>query len=219
LDENKATLETAQSGIKSLIFIHDFCIMVHAVTFDTSGKVKGNITFDNNGHVEGMGRQIPKSKRGFNRYIHDVYVSLFQLIDRIASTHFGSVREGTDEYKRYLRPGVAIKRCLSLGGIIQMPKPEDAFPDLAKYLGWEPLSKTPVLVGMGEEECQMNKVDPAKRLRKPRTKNKDKKASGEEQSVDLVKRKQDNPSLTKSPARKAEHQEKHDEVQGMSTVL
>ena len=35
LDENKATLETAQSGMKSLIFIHNFCIMVHAVTFDT----------------------------------------------------------------------------------------------------------------------------------------------------------------------------------------
>ena len=52
--------------------------MVHAVMFDTSGKVKGNITFDNNGHVKGMGRQIPKSKRGFNQYIHDLYESLFQ---------------------------------------------------------------------------------------------------------------------------------------------
>jgi hypothetical protein len=88
LDENRATLEMA---MKSLIFIHNFCIMVHALTFDTNGKVKGNITFDNNGHVEGMGRQIPKSKQGFNRYIHDVCVSFFQLIDRIASTHFGSV--------------------------------------------------------------------------------------------------------------------------------
>jgi hypothetical protein len=66
LDENKATLETAQSGMKSLIFIYNCCILVHAVTFDTSGKVKGNITFDNNGHVEGMGRQIPRSRRGFN---------------------------------------------------------------------------------------------------------------------------------------------------------
>ena len=62
-------------------------------------------------------------------------------------------------------------------------------------------------------------VDLAKRLRQPQTKNKDKKATGEEQLVDLVKRRQDNPSLTKSPARKAEHQEKHDEVQGMSTVF
>jgi hypothetical protein len=64
LDKNKVTLETAQSGTKSLIFIHDFCIMVHAVTFNTSGKVKGNITFDNNVHVEGMGRQIPNQNKG-----------------------------------------------------------------------------------------------------------------------------------------------------------
>jgi hypothetical protein len=164
LDENKAALETAQNGMKTFIFIHNLCIMVHAVTFDTSGKVKGNITFNNNGHVEGMGRQIPKSKRGCNRYIHDVYVSLFQLIDRMSSTHFGSVRDGTDEYKKYLRPGKVVKRWLSLGGILKMPKPEDAFPDLAKYLMWEPLSKTPVLAGTGEEECQMNEVDLAKRL-------------------------------------------------------
>jgi hypothetical protein len=106
-----------------------------------------------------------------------------------------------------------------VGGTLQMPKPEDPFPDLAKYMGWEPLSKTPLLVGMGEEKCQMNEVDLAKRLQKPRPKTKDKKASGEGQSVDLGQRKQDSPSLTKSPARKAEHQEKHDEVQGISTVL
>jgi hypothetical protein len=49
-----------------------------------------------------------------------------------------------------------------------MPKPEDPFPDLAKYMGWEPLSKTPLLVGMGEEESQINEVDLAKRLQKPR---------------------------------------------------
>jgi hypothetical protein len=92
-----------------------------------------------------------------------------------------------------------------------MPKPEDACPDLAKYLGWKPLSKTPVLAGTGEEECQMSEVDLAKkRLRKPRTKNRGKKATGEEQSVDLVKRRHDNPLLTKLPARKAEHQEKNE---------
>jgi hypothetical protein len=51
-----------------------------------------------------------------------------------------------------------------------MPKPEDSFPDLAKYMGCEPLSKTPELAGTGEEECQMNEVDLAKRLQKPRTK-------------------------------------------------
>ena len=205
-------LDKARSGIKSLIFIHDFCIMVHAVTFDTSGNVKGNITFDNNGHVKGMGRKIPDSKRQFKQYIHDVQVSLFQLIDRIASTQFGSVWEETDEYKKYLHPGTAFKRWLSMGGMLKMPKPEDAFPDLAKYLGWKPLSKTPVLVGTGEEECQMNDGDLEHRLRKPRTRNKDKNASGEGQLVDSGKRKQPtNPSLTKSPARRsAENEGMHD---------
>ena len=79
------------------------------------------------------------------------------------------------------------------GGILQMPKPEDPFPDLAKCLGWEPLSKTSLLVGTGEEECHMNEVDLPKRLRKPRTKNKDKKASGEGQLFDLGQQKQENP--------------------------
>jgi hypothetical protein len=54
------------------------------------------------------------------------------MIDRIASTHIGSVREETDEYKKYLRPGNAVKRWLSLGGILQMPKPEDPFPEVKK---------------------------------------------------------------------------------------
>ncbi len=86
-------------------------------------------------------------------------MSLFQLIDRIASTHFGSVQEETDEYKKYLCPRNAVKGWLLMGGILQMPKPEDPFPDLAKYLAWEPLSKTSLLVETGEEELQMNEVD------------------------------------------------------------
>jgi hypothetical protein len=44
------------------------------------------------------------------------------------------------------------------------------------------------------------------------------KASGEGQLVDLGQQKQDIPSLTNLPARKVEHKEKHDEMQGMSTV-
>jgi hypothetical protein len=55
------------------------------------------------------------------------------------------------------------------------------------------LSKTSLLVGTGEEECHMNEVDLPKRLRKPRTKNKDKKASGEGQLFDLGQQKQENP--------------------------
>ncbi|KAI2513126.1 hypothetical protein MHU86_1164 [Fragilaria crotonensis] len=86
-----------------------------------------------------------------------------------------------------------------------MPDPEHAFPDLAKLSGWQPLSKEALLVGRERDLCQMNNVDVAKRLRKPRqTKNKGKKASGEEQLGGLGQRKQDNPSLTKSPARKGE---------------
>jgi hypothetical protein len=56
-------VERECSGMKSLIFIHDFGTMVHDVTFENSGNVKGDITFDDNGVVSGMGRQIPRSKK------------------------------------------------------------------------------------------------------------------------------------------------------------
>ncbi|KAI2504549.1 hypothetical protein MHU86_9859 [Fragilaria crotonensis] len=201
--------DVAQSGLKSLIFIRDFCVMVHDVTFDTSGNVKGDITFDRNDNVKGMGRNIPTSTRKFAHYLHDVYVSLFQLIDRIASSNFGSVREEAHEYKKYLRPSKGIERSLSLGGKLTMPGPRHAFPDLAKILQWQPLSKERVLLGRETDLCQMNNDDVAKRLRKtsrkPRqTKKKGKTDSGEEQSGGLGQRKQDDPSLTKSPARKGE---------------
>ncbi|KAI2506778.1 hypothetical protein MHU86_7673 [Fragilaria crotonensis] len=90
-----------------------------------------------------------------------------------------------------------------------MPGPRHAFPDLAKILQWQPLSKERVLLGRETDLCQMNNDDVAKRLRKtsrkPRqTKKKGKTDSGEEQSGGLGQRKQDDPSLTKSPARKGE---------------
>ena len=66
MEEKKETQELAQSGIKSLIFIHDFCVMIHNVTFDKNGKVVGNVTFDKNGHVKGMGTKIPEKKQAFN---------------------------------------------------------------------------------------------------------------------------------------------------------
>jgi hypothetical protein len=87
VEEKKETQERAQSGIKSLIFIHDFCVMVHNVAFDKNGKVIGDITFDENGHVKGMGTKIPKQKRTFNRYIHGVLISMYQLTDSQNSKH------------------------------------------------------------------------------------------------------------------------------------
>ena len=66
VEEKKETHELALSGIKSLIFIHDFCVMVYNVAFDKNGKVIGNITFDENGHVKGMGTKVPEQKRTFN---------------------------------------------------------------------------------------------------------------------------------------------------------
>ena len=153
VEEKKETHELAQSGKKSLIFIHDFCVVVRNVAFNKNGKVIGNITFDENGHVKGMGTKIPEQKRTFNRYIHDVQISMYQLTDRIASIQLGSVREETEEYKRYLYPGKTVQQRLSLGTNIQMPKPKEAFPDLAKYLTWTPLMRNTPRMEVSPEEA------------------------------------------------------------------
>ena len=106
VDEKKEQLERAQSGIKSLMFIDDFCVMIHNVTFDKNGKVVGNITFDKNGHFKDMGTKLPEAKRIFNQYIQDVQISMYPLTaDRIASIQWGSVREESEEYKSYLCQG------------------------------------------------------------------------------------------------------------------
>jgi hypothetical protein len=204
--ERKEKLERTQSGIKSLIFIHDFCTMVHNVTLENIGNVKGDMTFDDNGVVSGMGRQIPHSKRMFNQYIQDVQMSLYQLTDRIASTQMGLVREESDEYEEYLRPGKTVERRMLLGAAIQMPKPEEPFPDLAKYKKWKPPSteRPQTLITAGSQECQRNEVEsPNNRMRKPRMKDKEKKARAEQEA--------------KSP-RRSTLGEDHDEVHGTSTL-
>jgi hypothetical protein len=66
VEEKKETQELPQSGMISLIFIFDFCVMLHNVAFDKNGKVIGNITFDENGRVKGMGTKIPERKQTFN---------------------------------------------------------------------------------------------------------------------------------------------------------
>ena len=188
VEEKKETHELAKSGIKSLIFIHDFCVMVHNVAFDKNGKVIGNITFDENGNVKGMGTKIPEQKRTFNRYIQFVQISMYQLTDRIASIQLGSVREESEEYKHYLYPGKTVQQRLSLGTTIQMPKPKEAFPDLAKYLTWTPPMRNTPRMAVALEEA-----------------------------VEEAQHEEDNPTLSKSPG-KSKGKRKHDEGQEMSTV-
>ena len=187
-------LERERSGIKSLIFIHDFGTMVHDVTFDNSGDVKGGITFDDNGVVSGMGRQLPRSKKMFNQLIREVHMSLYQLTDRIASTQMGSVREESEEYVQYLIPDKDTQRRILAGTTVKMPKPDKAFPDLAKHKGWKPaLTERPqTQITEGSGESQTNEVEsPNNWKRKPRAKGRDKKASGKEQAKSPGRRTKD----------------------------
>ena len=220
VEEKKKTQELALSGIKSLIFIHDFCVMVHNNAFDKDGKVVGNITFDQTGHVNGMGSKIPVPKRAFNRYINDVQISMYQLTDRIASIQMGSLREESEEYKHYLCLEETVQKRLSLGTKIQMPKPEEAFPDLAKYLKWTPpLSPEEAAV----EEAKHEEDTPGTRSKSPR-KSKGKRntppvaLSPEEAAVEEAKHEEDNPGTRSKSPHKSKGKRKHDEAQEMSTV-
>jgi hypothetical protein len=204
-EEKKETQEL--SGIKSLIFIHDFCVMVHNNAFDKDGKVVGNITVDQTGHVNGMGSKIPVSKRAFSRYINDVQISMYQLTDRIASIQMGSLREESEEYKHYLCPGKTVQKRLSLGTTIQRPKPEEAFPDLAKYLKWTPaLAPEEAVV---EEVTKHDEDNPGTKSKSPR-KSKGKRNTppmslAPEEAVveEVTKHDEDNPGATSKSPRKS----------------
>ena len=113
--------------------------MINESCIDSCGNANADvaITFDNNDIVMGMGAKIPTSHRKIKVFIDDVHISLFQLIDRIASTQLGSVREESREYQHYICPELALERKLKVGGGIPLVNKGEV-PDLAQYMKWLP---------------------------------------------------------------------------------
>jgi hypothetical protein len=147
-------MEQAIGGVKSVIFIHDFCKMIYLTTTH-------EISFDEEGNVKGMGIGIPPTKRKFKEYVLDLYVSIFQMIDRIADTNIGSDRKGSDEYKEYLLPKKSVRLSIFTGGKMEMPKVDkkETFPDLANYSKWLPLTRKAAYVDTGGEEVDVETMN------------------------------------------------------------
>lgn len=133
-----------ESGIRSLAFIHDFC--------SSSRNVADiGLLVNDKGNICGMGTLIPHSPRELRAYLRDVYASIVQLFDRLASSQLGDCRKKTDEYKIYLARDKDDLKVLCVGGLHEMPNADKPYLDLAAYKRWKPLSNALVLERTGKE--------------------------------------------------------------------
>jgi hypothetical protein len=106
------------SGVKALIFLLDFCVSIATTPNGFSCGRHGQVASG----VSRMGTMLPRTKANLKKFLDNMQMCIFQIVDRIAKTQLGQSRTSAIEYEEYINPQAKKP---------QMPKPNNRFPDFA----------------------------------------------------------------------------------------